>query len=195
MTFKEFCINQHDVVCNQKYNKTLPYSFHLGMVAQQANKFSYILKDEVILKAQTHKSVNVCVNDILSDACFGHDLIEDARVTYNDIVQLAPYGNHYANVLLADIIYTCTEEKGKNRAERHSDEYLEAIGNNKLALFVKLCDLIANVHFSLMSNSSMYQKYQKEYHRFYTMVTEYGSFSQLQPMFEFLESLLFIHED
>jgi hypothetical protein len=25
--FKQYCFHQHDVECNQKYNKTMPYSF------------------------------------------------------------------------------------------------------------------------------------------------------------------------
>lgn len=39
MNFIEFCKHQHDVECNQKYNKILPYSFHLNLVAEQAKKW------------------------------------------------------------------------------------------------------------------------------------------------------------
>ena len=35
----------HDVECNQKYNKTLPYSFHLEMVHLQGEKFFHIIED------------------------------------------------------------------------------------------------------------------------------------------------------
>jgi len=55
-------------------------------------------------------------------ACWGHDLIEDCRVSYNDVKDAL--GQE-----AADIIYAVTNEKGKNRKERANDKYYEGIRN------------------------------------------------------------------
>lgn len=140
--FVAYCCNRHDIECNQKYAGMLPYSAHLGFVNDQKQKFAHLL--------QPGEEVFVTM------ACYGHDLIEDARVTYNDIVQKA-------GKTVADIIYCCTEEKGRNRAERHSDKFYYELSENRLAVFTKMCDLIANTNFSLLSNSSMHAKYKQEF--------------------------------
>jgi len=92
-------------------------------------------------------------------AAWGHDLIEDARITYSDIV-------HDVGEQVADIIFCCTEEKGRNRKERHSDQYYKQLALNRLAVYVKLCDVIANVTYSLATCSSMYNKYRSEFKDF-----------------------------
>jgi hypothetical protein len=175
---KDFIFHQHDVVCNQKYGKTLPYSFHLDCVLQQGYKFLYLIED---VKARPGNSFsNERLRDWVLIGCLGHDLIEDARMTYNDVKDLF-------SEEIADIIYLCTEERGKDRAERHPESWYKALTDNKLATFVKLCDVIANVKFSLLTNSSMYSKYQKEFilHKHY-----YEKQSDLKPMVDYLERLL-----
>jgi hypothetical protein len=62
----------------------------------------------------------------------------------------------------ADIIYALTNEKGKNRKERANDKYYEGIRNTPGAVFVKLCDRIANVQYSKMTGSRMFEMYKKE---------------------------------
>jgi (p)ppGpp synthase/HD superfamily hydrolase len=88
-------------------------------------------------------------------ATWGHDLIEDTRVSYNDVK------NHLGQDA-ADIIYAVTNEKGKNRKERANDKYYEGIRNTPGAVFVKLCDRIANVQYSKMTGSRMFEMYKKE---------------------------------
>ena len=175
--FIEYCINQHDVVCNQKYSKTLPYSFHLELVAKQVKLFEHLLgssddKQLVLMGA------------------WGHDLIEDARVTWNDIVHCTNALLYENSVILADIIYACTELRGKNRAERHGDEYITGLANNRLALFVKLCDIIANIKFSLLTNSGMYAKYAEEFPAFSVRLWR----EEYSEMFEYAEKLLTINK-
>ena len=74
-------------------------------------------------------------------ACWGHDLIEDTRVSYNDCVKAL-------GEIPASIIYAVSNEKGKNRKERANDKYYAGIRETPGALFVKLCDRIANVQYS-----------------------------------------------
>jgi (p)ppGpp synthase/HD superfamily hydrolase len=165
--FREFAVNQHDVVCNQKYGDMHPYSFHLDLVVSQVKQFYNDVGFTNVEK------INVLCGAI------GHDLIEDARVTYNDI-------KHRVGDGVADIIYCCTEEKGKNRDERHSEKYFNELKENELAVFVKLCDIIANVKYSLLTNSSMYNKYKKEYPK----VKEKLYIDRYQELFVYLEKLL-----
>ncbi|MEI2419890.1 hypothetical protein V6O07_06430, partial [Arthrospira platensis SPKY2] len=87
---------------------------------------------------------------------WGHDSIEDARLTYNDVKE--KFGE-----IAADIVYLCTEFKGKTRAERKPTEFYLQLRENDLATFVKLCDIMANTKFSLLTNSSMFNKYKAEY--------------------------------
>ena len=44
-------------------------------------------------------------------ATWGHDLIEDTRVSYNDVM------NHLGQEA-SDIVFAVTNDKGKNRQER-----------------------------------------------------------------------------
>lgn len=152
--WRQYCIERHDVAANQKYDRTLPYSKHLDYVYDQYRKFEYLLDSKN--------------KQIVEKAIYGHDLIEDARVTYNDILELA-------GPEVADIVYACTEEKGRNRKERHSGNYYTELAKNKLAVFVKLCDIIANVKYSFLTNSSMFAKYKEEHEltKMYLNVPEY----------------------
>ena len=146
MNAKEYFYNLHDVECNQKYDGKLPYSFHLEMVAKQAEKFEkYIPSD---FPYYNYVWVGI----------YGHDSIENGRLTYNDIKE--KFGQE-----AAEIIYLCTQDKGRNRAERKSDVWYHNIKQNDLAVFVKLCDIIANVKYSLLTNSSMFKKYKAEYNQ------------------------------
>lgn len=170
LEFYEFCVNQHDVVCNQKYDNRHPYSFHLESVRNEAVKWKYVLN-----QLQPKE-----ISEVLSGA-IGHDLIEDARLTYNDI-------KDKVGVEVADIIYACTEEKGRSRKERHSDAYFQGLKENKLATFVKLCDIISNVKYSLLTNSSMLIKYRAEY----SNVREKLFREEFEPMFIHLEKLFLV---
>ena len=145
MIYKEYFYNLHDIECNQKYAKILPYSFHLEMVAKQAKKFEkYIPSDNPY-------------HDAIWNSIYGHDSIEDARLSYNNIKEKC-------GELTAEIVYLCTENRGRTRADRKNEQRYEELKTNEYAVFVKLCDIIANVKFSLLSNSSMFAKYKQEYY-------------------------------
>lgn len=142
----DFIFTQHDTVCNQKYDTRLPYSFHLQAVICQVDRFLTTSFSENL--RDVHPNLKI--------AAAGHDLIEDARMTYNDIKNIT-------NKEVADIIYACTDEKGKNRKERHSQRFFDELKQNRLAVYVKLCDIMANVLYSKLTNSSMFDKYVEEF--------------------------------
>jgi hypothetical protein len=151
--FRAYCSNTHDIECNQKYGNTKPYSYHLGMVVDNVTRFKSILPSE------DDYTIAYC-------GAWGHDLIEDARITYNDIVQqvkIKGTDGKPLNVDIAEVIYSCTEEKGKNRGERLSEKFYSDLRENKVGVFVKLCDVLANVTEGKNTGSGMFKKYQKEY--------------------------------
>ncbi len=140
------------------YDTYLPYEFHLRMVVNVYEKFKHLL-DGNTEYATGDKIANpvlqLSVSHVVKLACWGHDLIEDTRVSYNDVKKVLGEG-------AADIIYAVTNEKGKNRKERANDKYYEGIRNTDGAVFVKLCDRIANVQYSKMTGSRMFDMYKKE---------------------------------
>lgn len=167
---KDYFYNLHDIEVNQKYNKVLPYSFHLEMVAKQAEKFEHLIP------CDNPYYTNIWVS------IYGHDSIEDARLTYNDLVTKF-------NKEIAEIIYLCTEDKGRTRNERKSEIWYKELSKNKDAVFVKLCDIMSNSLFSLLSNSSMYDKYKREY---VEKVKPNLYTQEYEQMFNYLDKIYFL---
>ena len=130
---------------------------------------------------QVCKDFNHLNENMWSDielACWGHDLIEDTRTSYNDCKEVL--GNH-----IADIIYAVSNEKGKNRKERANSKYYSGIIHTPFATFVKLCDRIANVQYSKLTKSKMFEMYEKENIEFELTLLE----EELMPMFDYLRKL------
>jgi len=143
MTFQEkvdWIFKQHRST-NHYYDKYLPYEFHLNMVAKVCEDFSYLISSS---QKETVKL-----------AAYGHDLIEDTRTSYNDVKEVL--GEEVAN-----IIYAVSNEKGKNRKERANEAYYKGIRAIPFAVYVKLCDRIANVQYSKLTKSRMFEMYRDE---------------------------------
>lgn len=176
--FKDWAIHQHDVECNQKYAKVLPYSMHLHYVDHQARRFNHLIPGDKLF--------------LVRAACYGHDLIEDARITYNDIIEMAKKGMvgvpSESAEELAEIIFLCTEMRGRNRAERKNDVFYHQLAQNELAVFVKLCDIIANLKYSILENSSMYDKYLAEWPKVREALR--GHLTTYHNMFAHIDKLL-----
>lgn len=168
----KWCIEQHTKT-NHWYDEYLPYEFHLRMVAQAAKDFINLIPDS--------NDGESTFRDNVMMAAYGHDLIEDTRVSYNDVKEVL-------GVRAADIIYAVSNEKGKNRKERANDKYYEGIRNTPGAVFVKLADRIANVQYSKMTKSRMFEMYKKENDHF---INSLGGHPQheLHPMIGYLINL------
>jgi len=124
-----------------------PYSVHLAMVVGYAQKY---FEDAYIPEPAFETIIN---------ACWLHDTIEDCRLTYNDIKEIA--GEE-----VAEIVYAVSNEKGKNRKERANEKYYAGIRETAWATYVKLCDRLANVKYSKDTNSRMLKVYKKENEEF-----------------------------
>lgn len=122
---------------NQTYGDDLPYGYHLDMVVNSIRDFGHL----------------VCAGeDDVLPLFFGgyyHDSIEDARLTYNDVMKVARGMMTEEQALMAtEIAYALTNDKGRTRAERAGEKYYKGIRETPYAPFVKLCDRLANITFS-----------------------------------------------
>lgn len=137
---KKYAIKCHKSV-NQKYDGK-SYSVHLKMAYKFGCKFAYLLP------------VNANISLVLA-SLWVHDVIEDARQTYNDVKAVL-------GIEVADIAYALTNDKGKTRAERAGNKYYKGINAVEFADFAKLCDRLANISYSVKKGSDMAKKYKQE---------------------------------
>ncbi|WP_293709455.1 HD domain-containing protein [uncultured Parabacteroides sp.] len=149
---------------NQKYNHVLPYGFHLKMTASYVSRYGYLTADS---------EADVL---ILYAAAYLHDTIEDARMTYNDVVKFIRNFREGDLALpedllrqveeqVPDIVYALTNEKGRNRKERADERYYKGIRETKFASFIKMCDRLANIQYTVMFvfANHMLDVYRREY--------------------------------
>ena len=161
---KDYAIYCHRST-NHQYDGHL-YEFHLEMVVKVANRFLYLIPEEF--------------RDIVIGSCWCHDTIEDTRQTYNDVKEATC-------IEVADIVYAVTNEKGKTRKERANDKYYEGIRNTQFAIFVKLCDRISNMEYSISQGSKMAEMYKKENDKFISYL--YVN-SEYDDLFNYSKSLV-----
>lgn len=152
----DWILEQHKST-NHMYDTYLPYEFHLRMANNVGQQFKHLLdkRDFYTCEEIVNPVSQVSLRSACMVATWGHDLIEDTRVSYNDV-------KDHLGQEVADIIYALTNEKGKTRKERANDKYYKGIRNTPGAVFVKLCDRIANVQYSKMTGSHMFEMYKKE---------------------------------
>ena len=152
---------------NETYGDELPYGFHLDMVVEGICCYGHL----------------VCVReDDVLPILFGgfyHDSIEDARLTYNDVMSVARRWLTEEQALMAtEIVYALTNDKGRTRAERAGEKYYQGIRETPYAPFVKLCDRLANVTYSCSDagkiNLRMKEVYKGEMHHFLSGINSHS---------------------
>lgn len=178
----KWILEQH-VNTNHMYDNYLPYKFHLQMVATAGEQFFNIITVNSI-KYELPKRLEIV--EAVTLALWGHDLIEDTRTSYNDVEKVL-------GKKAADLIYACTNEKGKTRAERANNKYYQGITHEEFATFIKLCDRIGNVQFSKLTKSSMFNMYKNENPKFLQNLlltpNDIQTYRIYKPMVEYLETL------
>lgn len=160
----EIYANRMHAAANHDYD-IYPYRYHLKMAVDVAGLFLHLIpkKDQ----------------DTVISGCWVHDVIEDARATYNDVL------NH-TNKIVAEYAYAVTNDKGRNRAERANPGYYYGIRIFKHASFIKLCDRIANVSYGKKHKSGMFNMYKKEQENFRKELYD----GRWDEMWKYLENLL-----
>ncbi|SRR3989304_4125001 len=122
----------------------LPYQAHLFDVEYVIVKFGY-----------GEETVEGYENRI---AALLHDTIEDSIYNYSDVKKI--FG-----INVAEMVYLCTDFRGRNRKQRKPDALYEEMKGNPRAVIIKLADRIANVMFSIESGE-MIDTYKKEHNHF-----------------------------
>lgn len=156
----------HDHV-NQHYDKIHPYGYHLDMVAAGVVRYA--------------DALNVIPGDFapLLFGAYYHDSIEDARMTYNNVVDEARrFMPDDKAVMAAEIVYALTNEKGRTRAERADERYYAGIRVTPYAPLVKMADRLANLSYSARKtddnerNATMMKVYEAELPHFLASVVD-----------------------
>jgi len=127
-----------------------PYHKHLEMVEEVGLKYAHLIPAEL--------STNPSVVEGVFCAIWLHDVLEDCptKINYTQI-------KNQFGVNVAEVVFALTTPKGRNRNEKHSSEYYKDMRYTEHATFVKLCDRIANVKFSIETNSSKLEMYKNDY--------------------------------
>ena len=168
---------------NETYGENLPYGFHLDMVAEGLRDYGHL--------------VCAAEADILPlfFGAYFHDSIEDARLSYNDVMhQARALMNEEQAFMATEIVYALTNEKGRNRAERAGERYYQGIRTTPYAPFVKLCDRLANVTYSCSIDSGkngnrMREVYKHEMADFLPNLNAHSTDPRLEIPFETIMAL------
>ena len=123
---------------DQKYGP-YPYVYHLVMVDEVLNKFGWY--------AEEHRA-----------AAYLHDILEDTKITKEELEK--EFG-----LTISSLVYLVTNEPGKNRKEKHEKTYPK-IRTSSLATVLKIADRIANVRFSIETESPLLKMYKEEHEEF-----------------------------
>lgn len=156
---------------NHLYAGNLPYSKHLDDVEKQVEKWMECIWKEVPFNILPNEDV---LSHLLAIARL-HDVVEDCGVKQKEIEE--NFGQ-----FIAEIVWRLTDELGHNRRIRHALTYPK-IRKHPAAVFIKLCDRIANVEQG-GSLVSMYAEEQEDFER--ALRTK----GQFDPMWDHLNSLL-----
>lgn len=164
----------HDEV-RQTYDKQ-PYHTHLKHVWYTARNF--------------HQEADQDISFEINCAAILHDVLEDTRTTYNDLKNLLTRTGGFTTSeieTIVEITYALTEEKGRNRAERHNDKYYQGIKDTPGATFVKLCDRLSNMSYGASKGkNSMLEVYIKEHKEF----KEHLYDGRYQPIWDEIEKIV-----
>jgi len=136
-TYAQKCYDES----NSKYDKQ-NYFVHIQMVVDFSMKYMGVFR-----KAEDAR--------ISVGGALGHDLMEETKESYNNI--LAVCGKEVADVVLA-----LTDVPAKSRLMKHLLTMGKTV-QNYIAILDKMYDIGANASYSKAHKSSMYQKYVAEY--------------------------------
>lgn len=171
----DFAKKAHDDV-NCTYDGKSYYT-HVEMVEAGIDKYESVFKDHYdYRKARAGASC--------------HDLIEDTRLTFNDVKEVT-------TPRVAQVVLAVTDVHEENRLLRHLFTMGKTVKDH-IAIIVKMADLRANASYSRDHGSSMYKKYVAEYEYrrpiFKMALKWYGEKFNTDVLDEFWAELDEIHE-
>lgn len=151
---------------------TRPYWVHLEEVEAQVKKWWDVGKATIALDRYYE----------LRAAAWLHDVMEDHDVPKLDLIRY--FGNY-----VADVVWRVSDEPGETRHLRHLQTYPKIRGLRD-AVFLKLCDRIANVEGGVKNiiGGEKNAMYRQEHEGFSIALYTPGEF---KPMWDHLEKVLY----
>ena len=113
----------------------------------------HMVNDFLVRHVSVFKNTKDATNTMGAADC--HDLIEDAKQTYNNIYDAS-------NKDIADIVLSVTDVPAQNRLMKHLLTMGKTVQDYRV-IILKMADIWANDTFSKTNKSSMYGKYVAEY--------------------------------
>ncbi len=91
---------------------------------------------------------------------------------------------------ISEMVYAVTNNKGRTRGERADDSYYKGIRETPYAIYIKLCDRLANVRYSLDYNqANMLVTYRKEFPHFLKQLFPDNETTNYEPMISALKEI------
>ena len=112
-----------------------------------------------------------------------HDIIEGTDYSYNNIKKI--FGRD-----VAEIVYLCSDFKGRNRKERKPAPFYEELKENKDAIVIKVADRLANIRRSIKTGHGMSTAYQEEHEKFKSFLYFEGHIDKMWEEIDILLSFL-----
>lgn len=158
---REFAFKKHDLPSESQRYGSAPYSVHLENVVDVMKKYLFLLEEE-------------CHEDVIA-AGYLHDSVEDTDTTPEML-------KHIFNLRIAELVLRVSNERGWDKKEILF-KTLPKIWQNRLAVFLKLSDRIANGTNSKQGQSEkskkVYARYMKEYPIFRYALKEDGEYNEM----------------
>lgn len=162
---QNYALKQH---AHKEYGDGIPYSIHLILVVSFVQEFIHL--------------IDATDQEKVITASWLHDIMEDNGISYNEIKKI--FGKD-----VAEIVYCVTNESGRDRHEKALKTHPKT-ATNRLAVFVKLADRLANSTYSKLNSNSMYENYRKEFGLFEQQLYIPGEY---ESMWERLKSIYEIY--
>ena len=155
-----------------------PYTYHLEQVVTNVKKWQYCIE------LQEYGNSYDCLV-----AAWLHDVVEDTSVTIEEVTE--EFGKDVGDIVdrVTNIEYF-DGRKLRNRREKHAKSY-PRIAESHSAIFVKLCDRIANVQAcdNPQDNKNLCEMYRKEHESFEAFLKPHSPDS-FAPMWSALDKAL-----
>lgn len=166
--------------CSKKYLEAVRFSARLHALANYNGEPYYVHFEDVEQVLIDHKEDD---EESLIEANL-HDCLEDSGISYNDIKK--KFG-----IAVAEVVYLCTDNKGRNRAERKNKAFYDEIKGSLQAIKIKVADRLANARSSVKNGHGMSDMYKKEYAHFKSELYFVG---HIDSMWKELDELMKVSE-